>query len=449
MLRRLRNRTGLLSRLRNRHPLAGILTAMELEQVFQQERARADRSEKCFAMIVFMPESPSAATVGPDWPGARSKGEPLAELVRIVKGRMRIYDSLGQLDARRVALLLPEADSRGAWTFADDVIEACEELGLRFTVEVFCYPIDWAKEEEEPPSAGGRRHQLRIAPGEEERGRAEEREASTGQVAPSATSQSGAPASSPAHAGAAGDGTEPSTGTDGPALAVESSPEPAVPDRTPPELGRLVGDLAPLFVQPLPLARRIVDVAVSGTALILLSPLFAVVAALVKLTSPGPIIFRQQRAGLGGRPFTFYKFRSMYVDAEQRQAAIASRNIHSSGPIFKDPNDPRMTPIGRFLRKSSIDELPQLFNVFKGDMTLIGPRPPKLDEVEKYERWQRRRLEVMGGLTCIWQVSGRSEIGFEDWVRMDIQYQEKRGLLFDLKLVLKTFGAVVSGRGAF
>jgi len=213
--------------------------------------------------------------------------------------------------------------------------------------------------------------------------------------------------------------------------------------------GRPVHDLGPVLVQPLPLGKRLVDIAVSGALLVLLAPLFATVAFLIKLTSPGPVFFKQPRAGLGGRPFPFYKFRSMYIDAEERRKALQGQNIHKGQPIFKLKHDPRITPIGRLLRRSSIDELPQLYNVLVGDMTLIGPRPPRLDEVEKYEPWQRRRLEVMGGLTCIWQVSGRSEIGFEDWVRMDIQYQEKRSMLLDLKLLFKTVGAVLSGRGAY
>ena len=139
----------------------------------------------------------------------------------------------------------------------------------------------------------------------------------------------------------------------------------------------------------------------------------------------------------------------MYVDAEERRKALETENDHTDGPIFKMRNDPRITPVGRILRRMSIDELPQLYNVLRGDMTLIGPRPPTLNEVEHYEPWQRKRLDITGGLTCIWQVSGRSEVGFEEWVRMDIEYQRKRSILFDVRLVMKTFGAVLSGRGAY
>ncbi len=172
------------------------------------------------------------------------------------------------------------------------------------------------------------------------------------------------------------------------------------------------------------------------------------VAIAIKLTSPGPVIFRQQRAGLNGRPFSFYKFRSMYLDAEERRLALENSN-EQYGPIFKIKHDPRITPVGRVLRKMSIDELPQLWNVLKGDMTLVGPRPPTLNEVPEYERWQSRRLQLKGGLTCIWQVSGRSEIGFEDWMRMDLRHFQQRSFLFDAEILARTATAVLTGRGAY
>jgi lipopolysaccharide/colanic/teichoic acid biosynthesis glycosyltransferase len=207
-------------------------------------------------------------------------------------------------------------------------------------------------------------------------------------------------------------------------------------------------DLSEAFLEPISWGRRTIDILVSGIALILLSPILLAAALAVRFTTPGPAIYTQLRAGRGGTPFKFYKFRSMYLDADARKAALKDSN-EKSGPIFKMKNDPRITPVGRYLRKTSIDELPQLFNVLCGDMTLIGPRPPTLDEVEKYSLWQRKRLDRTGGITCIWQVSGRSEIKFEEWVRMDIEYQQKRSFWFDVKLVLKTFGAVFSGRGAY
>jgi lipopolysaccharide/colanic/teichoic acid biosynthesis glycosyltransferase len=202
-----------------------------------------------------------------------------------------------------------------------------------------------------------------------------------------------------------------------------------------------------MFLSPPPFWKRLMDVLGAGVLLILLSPLMIGAAIMVRLSSPGPIIFRQKRAGLGGKPFWFYKFRTMYIDAEQRKQELMHLN-EAQGPVFKIANDPRVTPIGRNLRRMSIDELPQLWNVLKGDMSLVGPRPPTMDEIDKYTPWQRRRLEVQGGLTCIWQVSGRCLIPFEEWMRMDLRYSRKISPINDLSLLFKTVGAVLSRRGA-
>jgi len=168
---------------------------------------------------------------------------------------------------------------------------------------------------------------------------------------------------------------------------------------------------------------------------------------LIKWTLPGPVLFNQVRMGLNGRKFNMYKFRSMHQDAENRLGALKSSN-EMSGPVFKIANDPRVTPVGRFIRKFSIDELPQLFNVLKGDMSLVGPRPPVYKEVLEYQRWQRRRLSMRPGITCIWQVSGRNDIGFEEWMELDLQYIDNWSFWLDLKLLFKTIPAVLIGKGA-
>ena len=168
---------------------------------------------------------------------------------------------------------------------------------------------------------------------------------------------------------------------------------------------------------------------------------------LIKWTLPGPVLFNQVRMGLNGRKFNMYKFRSMHQDAENRLGALKSSN-EMSGPVFKIANDPRVTPVGRFIRKFSIDELPQLFNVLKGDMSLVGPRPPIYKEVLEYQRWQRRRLSMRPGITCIWQVSGRNDIGFEEWMKLDLQYIDNWSFWLDLKLLFKTIPAVLIGKGA-
>jgi lipopolysaccharide/colanic/teichoic acid biosynthesis glycosyltransferase len=171
------------------------------------------------------------------------------------------------------------------------------------------------------------------------------------------------------------------------------------------------------------------------------------VAAIIKLTSRGPVFFRQRRVGLHGKPFNMLKFRSMVTNAEELKAKLEALN-EQSGPVFKIKNDPRITPIGRFIRKYSIDELPQLLNVLRGEMSVVGPRPPLPSEVEKYAAWQRRRLSVRPGLTCIWQVSGRNQISFEEWMYLDMQYIDNWTLLTDLSLILKTVPVVITGNGA-
>jgi exopolysaccharide biosynthesis polyprenyl glycosylphosphotransferase len=197
------------------------------------------------------------------------------------------------------------------------------------------------------------------------------------------------------------------------------------------------------------LGKQVLDFVGALVLLLVSSPVLVVVAALVKLTSPGPVMFRQQRAGLNGRPFTMFKFRTMVTNAEQLKQELAQLN-EMSGPVFKVTNDPRVTPIGRWLRKFSIDEFPQLFNVLRGEMSLVGPRPLPLYEVERFDDVaHRRRLSVRPGLTCLWQVSGRNEVkDFRDWVRLDLQYIDHWSLWLDLQILIRTIPVVLLGRGA-
>jgi exopolysaccharide biosynthesis polyprenyl glycosylphosphotransferase len=195
------------------------------------------------------------------------------------------------------------------------------------------------------------------------------------------------------------------------------------------------------------LVKRVLDLVGSAVALVVLSPVCAIATVLVKLTSPGPVFFKQTRIGLNGRTFTLYKFRSMYRDAEERRAALTSRN-EMSGPVFKIKDDPRITPVGKWMRRFSIDELPQFWNVLAGDMSLVGPRPPIPEEVRKYERWQRRRLSMKPGITCLWQVSGRNTINFDDWMRLDLAYIDTWSLHLDVQILLRTVPVVLTARGA-
>jgi lipopolysaccharide/colanic/teichoic acid biosynthesis glycosyltransferase len=195
--------------------------------------------------------------------------------------------------------------------------------------------------------------------------------------------------------------------------------------------------------------KRLIDLAVSGTLLLLLLPLFSLVALAIRLESPGSVFFRQVRVGCQGKTFAMWKFRSMYVDAEARKAALEVQNEMQGGVIFKLKQDPRITRVGRIIRRLSIDELPQLWNVFRGDMSLVGPRPALPVEVNQYSLDERGRLDAKPGITCTWQVTGRSEIPFNEQVLLDIEYINQQSVKNDLKLLVKTVPAVISGRGAY
>jgi exopolysaccharide biosynthesis polyprenyl glycosylphosphotransferase len=197
------------------------------------------------------------------------------------------------------------------------------------------------------------------------------------------------------------------------------------------------------------LVKRLFDIAVSAILLVLLLPIFLAVGLAIRLEDPGPILFKQQRVGRWGKLFTMWKFRSMYTDAEERKKELMARNEMAGGVLFKMKDDPRVTRVGRVIRKTSIDELPQLWNVLKGDMSLVGPRPPVPQEVDEYSLSDRRRLEVIPGITCIWQVSGRSEIPFDQQVELDVQYIQSQSFWTDIKILLKTVPALLFGTGAY
>lgn len=194
--------------------------------------------------------------------------------------------------------------------------------------------------------------------------------------------------------------------------------------------------------------KRIFDIILSVFTIIVLLPLFIIVSAAIKADSKGPVIYAQQRAGKNGKSFTMYKFRSMCQGAESKLKDLMEQN-EKDGPVFKITNDPRVTKVGRFIRKTSIDEFPQLINILKGDMSIVGPRPALLSEVEQYSAYQLQRLNVTPGLTCYWQISGRSDINFDEWVELDLKYIRECGIWTDLKIIFKTVPAVLLGRGAY
>jgi lipopolysaccharide/colanic/teichoic acid biosynthesis glycosyltransferase len=194
--------------------------------------------------------------------------------------------------------------------------------------------------------------------------------------------------------------------------------------------------------------KRAFDLVVGTVILILLIPILPLIAVMIKLDTRGPVFFKQDRVGEGGRLFKFYKFRSMIHAADKSKASLVELN-EQDGPIFKIRSDPRITSVGRFLRRSSLDEIPQIFNVLKGDMSVVGPRPPLPSEVVNYQPWHMGRLAVKPGITCLWQISGRSQIGFNEWMRLDMEYLKTRSFRTDLLIFLKTIPAVIARKGAY
>jgi lipopolysaccharide/colanic/teichoic acid biosynthesis glycosyltransferase len=227
-------------------------------------------------------------------------------------------------------------------------------------------------------------------------------------------------------------------------MAVDSEPLPAEDDAD--EMP--VQPLEVLFLERLPAWKRAMDIVGASLGIVLLSPVFLLTAIAIKRTSRGPVFYRQRRDGLGGSQFWIYKFRTMVQNADQLKADLRAIS-EQDGPAFKLKNDPRLTPIGQFLRSTSIDELPQLINVLKGNMSLVGPRPLPCDESAACTSWQRERLRVTPGLTCIWQVEGRSRVTFDEWMRMDLKYVRSRRLRNDLKLLFQTVHVVLSRKGAY
>lgn len=386
----------------------------EFRAALDRERSRADRTGRAFSLVKLRPRSgkSSDGKVLPEDPRAWQ------ELSKILQVRIRAYDLFGTNEDGDLCVLLPETTGTEAWRFVDAIRRSAAESGLLFTCSVLEYPHwSWNRpkprnsDSDDDPKAG------------EPAGESDDHEVEPLELPRETQKQP----------------------TFGPKAQPKAPAEPREADDLEP---REVGDLSDSFYVELPWWKRTMDVIVSGLTLLLLSPLLVLIVAAIKATSRGPVIFRQQRAGVGGQPFWFYKFRTMSIDAEDHKAALRAKN-EVDGPIFKIKRDPRITKVGRWLRKSSMDELPQLWNVFIGDMSLVGPRPPTLDEIAHYHPWQRRRLHLIGGLTCFWQVSGRSDLSFEQWMRLDARYAKRPSLWRDLGLLVRTPWAILTGRGAY
>ncbi|MBK7875207.1 MAG: sugar transferase [Planctomycetes bacterium] len=371
-----------------------MLDQAPFEDQLIRERLRSDRTGAPLVLAVL------------NLPVVRWEGRIPSEAVERLRSRLRATDVLGWFGPKKLGVLLTDTDLDGARAVVA-ALDGLLERGPGVSPwRLYAYP-DVPSADSNPPSkrnSGDRRGHRSVAP--------HPLDATDIEV------------------------IEPDVDAEGESVATTN-------DATSGE----VEPLRALFLQPSSWTSRGLDLLGSGLALMLVAPVILLAGIAVKLTSPGPVFFRQKRCGLGGRPFEILKLRTMYIDAEARKKELLQFN-EQTGPVFKMTHDPRITPIGRFLRRTSIDELPQFWNVFRGDMTLVGPRPPIPAEVQDYATWQLRRLEVPGGLTCIWQVSGRSTVLFEDWVRMDIRYSKQRSLFFDLGLILRTIPAVLTCRGA-
>ncbi len=389
-----------------------------LLHVLVRERSRIDRGGGQLSLVVF-------SLPGGVW----LKRPRMRKLISVLERRLRITDEVGIINGHRAFALLPDTDALGAEVLARQVQRRVADDGYALSFAVFRY----ASKKKEPAKL------TKVA----------EHDASDDRH------------DDPPHTGGNGYGHQSNGSSNGHANGDTGPHTPAAPIRVAAEVFRLNATAATTDTDPvelrqclvshfplrLPWWKRTVDLAVASTALVIASPILVAAAAAIKWESPGPVLFTQLRRGAGRRPFRIYKFRTMHDGAEAQRAELAELS-EQDGPAFKMYNDPRVTRVGRFLRGTSVDELPQLLNVLKGDMTLVGPRPLPVHEADECEAWQDARHSVHPGLTCVWQVRGRSRVSFDEWARMDLGYIRKRGLWRDIKILLATVPAVVRRDGA-
>lgn len=392
----------------------------QIGAVLRRERARSDRQHCGFTIVLFRLD------ITP------FQERPLVRLATVLLKLIRETDELGRYDQHTLCAVLPDTDAVGASILIARVRKATAGKPYEPICSIYTYPDP--SDDQQPPSPPSNDRHLHSS-ASNGNGR------STSHAVTERRHQVGTIRSSggvDVQVGSIADSL--------PSVAVMDEPAQVEAQLEPVET-LPAHSLSELFAEPLPMWKRALDITVSGLAILASSPLMIGAALAIKLSSPGPVIFRQNRTGLAGRPFKIYKFRTMCTDAEQKQAALKAMS-EQDGPAFKLKNDPRVFPVGRLLRKTSIDELPQLFNVLKGDMTLVGPRPLPVHEADACIQWQQRRHDVTPGLTCTWQVEGRSRVKFEEWMRMDMRYARRRSIFKDLSLVFKTVPAVLLRRGA-
>lgn len=408
-----------------------LCNAAQMERVLRREIARADRGGRGFSLVLFRVK-----------PG-QANHQTTHQLIQVLLKRARLTDEVGWFSDGYLCAMLTGTPAQGARIFAEGVSEAVARHAPRPVAVVYSYPS--ANPGVHAEGEDGRSAAEGVSAHRDSSGRSRTFKQANGEGA------SGNPVSTvgvlESVNGCAGGGAgekrrsrrvQPKDLMDFVQSGFDDEVEhPGLPD----------GSVGDLLAAPLPRWKRLIDVVGALFGIIVFSPLLLVGAVLVRVSSPGPIIFKQKRSGLGGRPFMIYKFRTMIDGAEAKRRELAALS-EQDGPAFKLTNDPRLTPIGRMLRKTSIDELPQLFNVLKGDMSLVGPRPLPCSESEGCLQWQKHRMNITPGLTCIWQVKGRSRVGFDDWVRMDMAYMRRRSLWKDIQIIFATIPAVLLRRGA-
>ena len=458
--------TGPGPRLRLAHHLRGwheVPTREQMDDLIRRESSRADRNGHEFCLVLFDLGARARSTLS------------CCRLVRAALGRARNTDVVGWFGDGVLCAVLPDTPPDGATVFARSVCDNVAGRMPRPRAVIYRYPGENRPLQTAPaqadalparlldrlgidhPADDGNGHKTNVNGTGNGHGPSNGRGHNGDGKSPGSNGHRGmngngrwkaepAPFARAAVLAEPTGGAAGTIGAAGPAVLADQEEGPAPVALSIPEITARA--MTALMVRPMPRWKRVIDVLGASVLVVLLAPLMAAAALAVIGSGPGPILFTQRRAGLGGRPFTIYKFRTMITDAEARKATLRPLS-ERDGPAFKLTDDPRVTRIGRFLRSTSIDELPQLWNVLKGEMSLVGPRPLPLDESDGCTRWQRHRLDVTPGLTCIWQVSGRSTVSFAQWVRMDMAYIRRRTLLHDLWILVRTVPAVIFRKGAW
>jgi lipopolysaccharide/colanic/teichoic acid biosynthesis glycosyltransferase len=433
-----------------------LCNAAQMERVLRREIARADRGGRGFSLVLFRVKPGQ-----PDYNGTR-------QLVHVLLKRARLTDEVGWFSDNYLCAVLTGTPERGARVFAEGVIEVVARHAPRPVAVVYTYPsadvslpgaigaeapsVDADGEARAEPDHYVHNHKTHNGNGNNGHGNNGHGHGPNGHH--NGHKRGNGHANGFKHLNGEGASSDPSPSTDVieiPAAAQVNNARDLLKfvqeDADAEKPGLPAGSVEDLLAAPLPWWKRVIDIAGALFGIAVFSPLMIGAALAIKLSSPGPVIFRQKRSGLGGRPFTIYKFRTMVDGAEARRKELAALS-EQDGPAFKLANDPRLTALGKFLRKTSIDEMPQLFNVLKGDMSLVGPRPLPCAESEGCMQWQRHRMNITPGLTCIWQVKGRSRVGFDDWIRMDMAYMRRRTFWKDIQIIFATIPAVLLRRGA-